>query len=238
MSDAHAPFGGGAQPAQPAFKPKGLPAYLVLDTSGSMREFGKLLNDTLLNIYDTLYTSPQMSEFIHLSVLSFNTAAHLVTPMTDIDELTSLPTVRCEGLSNFAPILRLVRRQIDADVAQLAQRGTQVLRPVVFLLTDGVPTDPTDQWEAALGALRDPTWRPRPHVITYGFGLASEYTLRRLATVAAFLAEPGGGSTGEALTSALTSLLNSLVNSARTRSLQVPEQVQGYKSVPLDFVEF
>jgi uncharacterized protein YegL len=220
------------------FKSKGLPAYLVLDTSGSMKRYEELLNSTLLNIYDTLFTSPQTSEFIHLSVISFNTQAHLVTPMTDIEELQSLPTVTCEGLTNLGPMMQLLRTRITDDVRALSEAGTQVLRPVVFLLTDGVPTDqPAGSWQQDLDELRNPAWRLYPHIITYGFGAASEAVLQKISTVAAFVAEEGVQNTSDALSAALTSLLNSLVASARVRQLQVPEEVKGYRSVPLDFVD-
>ncbi|MFD3308177.1 hypothetical protein [Streptomyces sp. NPDC058694] len=220
------------------YKAKGLPAYLVLDTSSSMRAFEKLLNDTLLSIYDTLFTSPQTSEFIHLSVMSFNTQSYLVTPMTDIEQLQDLPTVTCEGLSNFGPMFRLVRDRITEDIQQLTSSGTQVLRPVVFLLTDGIPTDkPAGIWQRDLDSLRDPTFKAHPNIITYGFGDAREVVLRRISTLAAYLADDEGGHTAEALGAALSSLLNSLVASARVRQLQVPEEVKGYKTVDLDFLD-
>ncbi|MCX4776516.1 vWA domain-containing protein [Streptomyces sp. NBC_01264] len=222
----------------PGFGAKGLPAYVVLDTSGSMAKYEPLLNATLLKIYDTLYTSPLLSEFIHLSVISFNTQPHVVTEMTDIELMESLPTVTCEGLTNIGPMLRLLRTRITEDVEQLSAKGVKVLRPVVFLLTDGAPTDaPAGIWHQDLETLRDPAWKPRPHVITYGFGAASESMLRSLATVAAYLAQDEAQSTGEALSEAMSSLLNSLVASARVQQLQVPEEVKGYRSVPLDFVD-
>ncbi|MCX4822173.1 VWA domain-containing protein [Streptomyces sp. NBC_01142] len=220
------------------FRSKGLPAYVVLDTSGSMKPYEQLLNATLLKIYDTLYTSPQLSEFIHLSVLSFNTRPHVVTAMTDIEALESLPTVTCEGLTNLGPMLQVLRDRIADDVRELSQAGTQVLRPVVFLLTDGAPTDkPSGAWQQDLDRLVDPAFKPRPNIITYGFGAASEAVLRTVATVAAYLAEDDAQSTGDALSEAMSSLLNSLVASARVQKLQVPEEVKGYRSVPLDFVD-
>ncbi|MEU7580179.1 VWA domain-containing protein [Streptomyces sp. NPDC041068] len=219
------------------FKRKGLPAYLVLDTSSSMKAFEPLLNSTLLSIYDTLFTSPQTSEFVHLSVISFNTQPHVVTSMTDIEQLESLPTVTCEGRTNFGPMFRLVRDRIAEDIQQLSQNGIQVLRPVLFVLTDGIPTDrPTGSWLRDLDALRDSAFKAHPNIITYGFGNTSEAVLKRISTLAAYLAEEEDQDTAKALANALASLLNSLVASARVRRLQVPEEVKGYKSVELDSV--
>ncbi|MFJ3303708.1 hypothetical protein ACIPSA_11370 [Streptomyces sp. NPDC086549] len=220
-----------------AAKPKALPAYLVLDTSRSMKPYEKLLNDTLMSIYDTLFTSPQTSEFVHLSVISFNTRSHLVTPMTDIEQLRSLPKVVCDGWTNFGPMFQLVRSRIGEDIERLSAAGTQVLRPVAFILTDGSPTDsPKGSWTKDLDALLDRGFRAHPHTISYGFGSASEEVLKRVSTLAAYRAEEGTHATAEALTSALNSLLNSLVASARARQLQVPQEVKGYKTVELDAV--
>ncbi|UYQ63749.1 vWA domain-containing protein [Streptomyces peucetius] len=227
----------GPEASSTGFKAKGLPTYLVLDTSGSMKRHEQLLNATLLKIYDTLYTSPQLSEFIHLSVISFNTQPHVVTAMTDIETLETLPTVSCEGLTNVGPMLELVRARITEDVRTLSEAGTEVLRPVVFLLTDGIPTDePRGAWKRDLDALQDRSWKPRPNIITYGFGDASEAVLSTIATAAAYIAEDNGEHTGAALSEAMSSLLNSLVASARVQSLQVPEEVKGYRTLPLDFV--
>jgi len=220
-----------------AFKTKGLPAYLVLDTSTSMKPYERLLNETLLTIYDTLYTSPQMSEFIHLSVISFNTMPHVVTSMTDIEALEALPTVSCGGWTNVGPMCELLRARITEDVSSLAGSGVEVLRPVVFLLTDGLPTDkPAGAWKQHLDALKDHSWRPWPHIITYGFGDASESVLSTIATAAAYIAEDPGRDNSAALSQAMSSLLNSLVASARVRSLQVPEEVEGYRTLPSDYV--
>ncbi len=227
----------------PVFTDSGLPVYVVLDTSSSMKDFEDLLNDTLESIHQTIVTSPQVQEFVHLSVLSFNSQAHVVTAMMDIDSIQSLPVVNCSGRTNFGPMLRLVRARIESDVPELGGRGIGVLRPLVFILTDGAPTDekdfPDDHWQDYLDELIDPHWKPHPNIITYGFGHARESVLKRLSTVAAFVAEQGGDTdhNKEALKNAMNSLLNSMVASAESHTIQVPEHVKGYRSMPLDFVQ-
>lgn len=226
-------------PPEAGAGPKGLPTYVVLDTSNSMTPFKDLLNETLTEIVDTLYSSPKVSDFIHLSILSFNSAPHVVLEMEEIGQLTALPTVTCGGRTNFDPLFRLLRDRIGRDLPALSAKGVKVLRPVVFLLTDGSPTDtPPGSWQSSLTALTDADWRPHPHIIGYGFGDASETVLKRMSTLAAYIAEKGRQDDNKkALSSALSSLLNSLVVSAQAERLLVPEEVAGFKSVPLDYID-
>ncbi|MEO3859351.1 VWA domain-containing protein [Acrocarpospora sp. B8E8] len=228
-----------AMPATKATGIQGLPTYVVLDTSGSMEPFEALLNETLTEIVDTLYSNPKVSDFIHLSIVSFNTAPHLVLEMTEISQLTALPTVACGGITNLAPMFSLIRERIEQDIPNLRDRGVNVLRPVVFLLTDGIPTDqPEGLWQLAHAELIDPAWRRHPHIITYGFGNASEAVLRKVSTLNAYIAEKGREDENKkALSAALTSLLHSLVASAAAKRLLVPEEVSGFKSVQLDYVD-
>jgi uncharacterized protein YegL len=227
----------GDQRSQDGYRSQGLPTYVVLDTSGSMTPHEQLLNDTLMHIYDTIDLTPQVSEFVHLSIVSFNNEPHLVTSMTDLDNVTTLPTVTCGGRTNFAPMFRMVRSLVESDVPQLASKGIRVLRPVIFVLTDACPTDPDPaQWRDALAELTDKGWKPHPYIITYGFGEASEAVLGSIANVAAFAAEKGTSNQG-ALAGALNSMLNSLVASAKAGELQIPEKVEGYRTIPREYVE-
>lgn len=212
----------------------GLPTYVILDTSASMAPHQELLNETLEEIYDTLISSPQVMEFVHLSVIAFNTTPNVVVGITELEGLQRLPEVSCGGSTNYAPMFELLKAQIDRDVPTLSATGINVFRPVVFLLTDGGPTDISAQlWDDALAKVKDPAWRLHPHIITYGFGDTGEAVLKRVATLAAYLAE-NGTDNRQALSSALSSLLKSLVSTAEKRELQVPISVPGYRSVALD----
>jgi uncharacterized protein YegL len=74
-----------------------LPVYLVLDTSISMRPHEKLLNDTLDHVYLSLVGSPRVADFAQISIITFNTKAHLVMSITDIERVKSLPRLECGG---------------------------------------------------------------------------------------------------------------------------------------------
>ncbi|GAA4902946.1 vWA domain-containing protein [Streptomonospora salina] len=213
-----------------------LPVYLVLDTSGSMKMHEDLLNRTVEEIHDVFDNTPEMKEFIQLAILTFNTEPHLVMRITEFEEIEYLPTVACQGLTNYGPMLRKVRNCIEEDVPDIAARNVQVLRPAVFLLTDGQPNDkPGGAWHADAADLRDPEWRPRPHVIAYGFADASADVLGRIATDDAFVAEKGQENS-VALKKVMVAMLKSVVASAKQKSLVIPEHVEGFRSVPLDTV--
>jgi len=215
-------------------KSKCLPTYLVLDTSSSMKDHEDLLNDLLEHVYDSLVASPRVSEFAHISIISFNTAPHVVLEMTDIEAVSALPLLACDGTTNYGAAFREVKARIDMDVDKLKAEGKAVLRPAVFLLTDGAPTD--NDWSDAFATLVDRNWSRRPHVITFGFGAAHEAVLSKVSTKAAFLAE-SSSSQKEALSTVMSSLLHTLVASARREELQIPEKVPGFTSVPIEYVD-
>jgi uncharacterized protein YegL len=213
---------------------KCLPTYLLIDVSGSMQPHQAALNQTLQKLHRALADSPRVSEFAHMSIVAFSTQPWVVLEMVDMEYVPSMPEVMCDGATNYGPAFALVRQRIDGDLPALRAQGKAVMRPCVFLLTDGAPTDPG--WEAGFGALVDRTWHRRPHVITYGFGAASEQVLARVATKAAFLAD-GTAAQDEALAQAINSLLNTMVASARAEEMQIPTAAPGYRSIPVEYVD-
>lgn len=217
-----------------ATRQKCLPTYLVIDVSLSMQPHQAALNRILDKLHGALVNSPRVSEFAHMSIIAFSTQPWLVIEMVDMEMVDQMPEVMCDGATNYAAAFELIRERIDNDLPMLNLQGKAVLRPCVFFLTDGEPTDPG--WEFAFRRLTDKTWSRRPHVITYGFGAAQEAVLRKVATKAAFLADDDGANE-EALATAINSLLNTLVASARSEEMQIPMETPGYRSIPVEYVE-
>jgi uncharacterized protein YegL len=216
-------------------KTKCLPTYLLLDTSGTMKPHEALLNATLDHVHTSLVSSPRVAEFAHISIITFNTSAHLVLEMTDIEEVQVLPQLTCGGQTNFGTAFDMVRQRIDMDVPALRASNKAVLRPAVFLLTDGQPTD-AETWAGHFASLVDTNWPRRPHVLTFGFGGATVESLKGMATKAAFLAKKNLEDK-EALSRMLTTLLNTLVASAPVGALVVPADLPGFERIPVDYVE-
>jgi uncharacterized protein YegL len=209
----------------------GMPTYVVLDVSRSMQAHEPLLNETLGNILNALYQKPRISEFIQLSIITFSTKPEVVLKMTELRSLDYVPKIVCGGATNFAPLFDLLRARIETDLPNLRAGGFAVLRPVVFLLTDGAPTDrPDDEWEEAHARLIDKDWKYHPHIITYGFGEAVESIVVRMATKVSYMAAADEDNS-DALTTILSTMLNSLVSSAAAGELELPENVASFRTI-------
>ncbi len=218
-----------------------LPVYIMIDTSQSMTQFEDVLNDTIESLYDELITSPRISEFAYVSILSYNTDAEVVLQMTDLQSMDALPQLSCGGVTNFVKALQLLRARIEEDIPRLSEAGRHVLRPVAFLLTDGQPTDDTghlsDNWRSEYTALVDKSYRRHPNMVPFGYGTATAASLNDVSTIpgAAFLAK--GNQTGDALKKIIPALLNTLVASAKDNELRLPAEVDGFIRVSPEFVE-
>jgi uncharacterized protein YegL len=216
---------------------KGMPTYLILDISQSMSEHQTVLNDMLSEILVTLYKNPRISEFVHLSIITFNAQPHVVLKMTELSKLRRRPELNCRGTTNFAPMFELLRDRIDIDVPLLQTKGYSVLRPVVFLLTDGAPSDRDNAWIKPHSVLIDKEWPRHPRVIGFGFGEAVEEILRKMAPFRTYMADPGQGTNTQALSEAMSGMLNTMVASAKARELRLPNEIAGFYSAPEEFVE-
>lgn len=218
-----------------------LPVYIVVDTSYSMSPFEDVLNETIEAFYDELITSPRISEFAYVSILSYNTEAEVVLQMTDLQSMDALPQVGCGGTTNFVEAIRLLRSRIEEDVPRLSDAGREVLRPVVFVLTDGQPTDEngllSDNWKSDYAALVNKSYSRRPNVIPFGYGAATASTLQEIATIpgAAFLAKEGGPA--DALRRVISALLNTMVASAKYNELRLPAEIDGFTRVSPEIIE-
>lgn len=219
-----------------------LPVYIVIDTSWSMREFEDMLNSGIESLFDQIITSPRISDFAHISIISFNTEAEVILKMTDVKSMTALPQMECGGVTALGKALTLVHQRIEEDVPNLNSAGLQVLRPVVFLLTDGQPTGKdgyrSDEWKMAYEKLIDEGYRRHPRIVPFGYGAATADTLRGVATKSpgvVFLAEEG--TTADALSKVIPALLNTLVASAKDNTLSIPAEVDGYIRVAKEIVD-
>lgn len=122
-----------------------LPVYLLVDVSGSMHgEPIESVKNGLQMLVAALRQDPQALETAYLSVITFGNTARQAVPLT---ELTSfqMPEISAGGCTVLGEALELVCQCRENEVTKTSATQKGDWRPMVFILTDGVPTDdPTE----------------------------------------------------------------------------------------------
>ena len=121
-----------------------LPVYLVMDTSGSMSgEPIEAVRQGMKALVAELKGDPQALETAYLSVITFNSSAQQVAPLADLLSFQE-PTIDAGGSTAFGEALRVLQQCVDREVAKTTATKKGDWKPLIFLMTDG---QPTDSWE-------------------------------------------------------------------------------------------
>ena len=128
-----------------------LPVYLLLDTSGSMTgEPIEAVKNGVQMMIHSLRQNPQAIETAFVSIITFDSDAKQLIPLTD---LASFQTVdlKAAGTTALGAALSLLADKLENEVTKttLEQKGDW--KPIVFIMTDGVPTD---DWQAGFQKLK------------------------------------------------------------------------------------
>lgn len=153
-----------------------LPIYLVIDSSGSMNGTPiQAVNQGIQALVSDLQTDPYAIETVHLSVIEFNSSAQETTPLTEINSFQP-PILTTEGKTHLGKALNLLIQLIQNDIRKPSSEEKGDWKPIVFLMTDG---QPTDSWEEAADTLKQ---QKTAHVIACGAGNdVNELVLKRIA---------------------------------------------------------
>jgi len=128
-----------------------LPVYLLLDTSGSMDGIPiEAVKTGLGSLLVALRRDPQALETAYLSVITFNTTAQQVIPLTELPAIQA-PDLKASGVTAFGDALSLLARSIESEVKKTTSDTKGDWKPLVFIMTDGRPTD---DWRRGLEDFR------------------------------------------------------------------------------------
>ncbi len=128
-----------------------LPVYLLLDTSGSMSgEPIEAVKNGVQIMISSLRQNPQAIETAYLSVITFDSSASQIVPLTDLASF-QMTDIRASGVTALGEALKLVSLKIDSEVARTTTEQKGDWKPLVFIMTDGVPTD---DWQSGLAEFK------------------------------------------------------------------------------------
>jgi uncharacterized protein YegL len=142
---------------------------LVLDTSQSMEgEPIGLLNDALQELSGHLRQDKQLRSIARVAIITFGhggvtawqgagPAAAGASPFVPVQAL-SMPTLPAGGVTPMVEAVQHAIYWVKKEKESLRSRGLQYYRPLVWLISDGVPTDsrgrPSEDWRHLAKTLR------------------------------------------------------------------------------------
>lgn len=153
-----------------------LPVYLLLDTSGSMSgDPIEAVRQGLKALLADLRTDPMALETAHLSVITFNSTAQQVVPLTELTQFTE-PQLDAGGSTALGAGLRKLEECVAREVRKSSGDQKGDWKPLVFLMTDG---QPTDSWESAADVLKQ---KKMGNVIACAAGAGADTALLKRVT--------------------------------------------------------
>ena len=120
-----------------------LPVYLLIDTSGSMRgESIHAVNVGVQAMLSALRQDPYALESVHISIITFDNEAREHTKLSALEnfQFTDIVVPSAGGTFTGAALECLVAC-VDRDVRRSDGDKKGDWRPLVFLMTDGTPSD-------------------------------------------------------------------------------------------------
>ena len=118
-----------------------LPVYLLLDTSGSMYgEPIEAVKNGVQVLVSTLRSDPYALETAYLSIITFNSSAQQVSPLSELSAFQQ-PSIDAGGCTALGEALALLATKVDTEVVKTTAEVKGDWKPLVFIMTDGEPTD-------------------------------------------------------------------------------------------------
>ena len=128
-----------------------LPVYLLLDVSGSMSgEPIEAVKSGVQTLVSTLRQDPYALETAYLSVITFDDSARQLIPLTELSAFQT-PSISSSGTTSLGQALSVLSDCIESEVAKTTAEIKGDWKPLVFIMTDGVPTD---DWHRGLEKLK------------------------------------------------------------------------------------
>ncbi len=156
-----------------------LPVFLLLDVSASMQGAPILaVNEGVKLLHDQLMDTPTALETVWISIISFGSSASTVVPLTPLPSFHLPEELHAGGTTALGAAFKLLEKSLDEDIRVGSETTKGDWRSLIFLLTDG---EPTDNWEPVIARLKNRSERKMGSVIALACGNAiNEETLKQI----------------------------------------------------------
>jgi len=155
-----------------------LPIYFLIDVSESMvGEQIQLVEEGLATIIKELKADPYALETVHISIIVFAGQATTLVPLTDIINFYP-PKFPVGGGTSLGVGLGQLMYELRKNTIKTTAEQKGDWKPIIFLFTDGVPTDDT---KAAFNEWKQ-NWQRQTNLIAVSFGEETDLHLLKELT--------------------------------------------------------
>lgn len=124
-------------------KMRRLPVYLLIDTSGSMKDEPiESVKVGLEAMIASLRQDPFALESVNISIITFDSSVKQLLPLTELENL-QLPEISTpdSGPTHLGAALELLCKVVDKEVQLSTPERKGDWMPLLFIMTDGKPSD-------------------------------------------------------------------------------------------------
>jgi uncharacterized protein YegL len=171
-------------------------------------------------LVSALRQDPQALETAFLSVITFDSSAHEAVPLTDLPSFQA-PNIAATGTTAMGEALSLVADCAKRDVKKATPTQKADWRPMVFLMTDG---SPTDDFQKGLARFKQEKWGA---VVACGVDSADVGLLQQIAGEAVVTLSTADAKALEAFFKWVTASI-----STSSKSVQTGKEVEGLNQLP------
>lgn len=129
-----------------------LPVYLLLDTSGSMSgEPIEAVKNGVQMMLHSLRQNPQAIETAYVSIITFDSEAKQIVPLTDLASF-QMVDIKAQSTTSLGAALGLLADKMEIEITKTTTDQKGDWKPLTFIMTDGVPTD---DWQVGFNKLKN-----------------------------------------------------------------------------------
>jgi uncharacterized protein YegL len=155
-----------------------LPIFFVLDCSESMvGDNLKNMETGLQMVVKSLRTDPHALESVYISVIAFAGVAKSLTPLIELPSFYP-PRLPLGSGTSLGDALNVLMSEIDRSVVKTTAESKGDWQPIIYLFTDGRPTDDPlpalNAWNAS--------YAKKSTLIAVGMGASVDYDILRKLT--------------------------------------------------------
>ena len=158
------------------------PVVLLLDTSGSMSGAPIAeLNAALIKLKEDILCDPLLANRLEIGIVAFDDEGRVERPIDLISGESDFPTLSVGGTTNLVGGMSIAMTLVEDRKSFYKANGEQYYRPFIVLITDGAPTNTSDEIDALDAQIQSKSDEKRFVFLPFGTEGADMKLLAKLA---------------------------------------------------------